>query len=363
MNLSTPIKLGLFIGLLAAAVVWHVWPDLPEPAPARSLHADCEGTIDTLVLHYTPDARDVVLPVYRSFLPQLESEIRVAVLCPSREAFDELRQAVGEVRCTLRYVQADHPMTSWSRDRWIALASDESPVTVQLLRPHQEAGRDQWPARKGDEQAAHSLAAAMPNVSAVQSKLRFDGGDFVCDAEAVFVTPRAVLANVGTTVQDRDELRERLARLTGKRVVLLQTAPEHHAGMFLMPVGSRTVIVADPKPLDDESTQAAGLASEQCNAVANQIAALGYRVVRIPIAVASDGRTYQTPLNAILDVRHGQRIVYMPTYQDASDLGSSARALWESLGYQVREVDCTTSYRHAGSLRCLVNIVSRHGIN
>jgi hypothetical protein len=306
----------------------------------------------------------VVLPVYRSFLPQLEAEIRVAVLCPSREAFDELRQAVGEVRCELRYIQADHPMTSWSRDRWIALASDPDlatePATVQLVRPYQEAGRDLWPARKGDEQAAHSLAAAMPNVSAVQSKLRFDGGDFVCDSDTVFVTPRAVLANVGTTVQDRDELRERLARLTGKTVVLLQTAPEHHAGMFLMPVGSRTVIVADPKPLDDASTLAAGHASGQCDAVANQIAALGYRVVRIPIAVGSDGRTYQTPLNAILDVRRGQRIVYMPIYQDALDLGSSARALWESLGYQVREVDCTTSYRHAGSLRCLVNIISRH---
>ena len=90
---------------------------------------------------------------------------------------------------------------------------------------------------------------------------------------------------------------------------------------------------------------------------------LGYQVTRIPVAVAADGRTYQTPLNVILDVRQNRRIVYMPTYQNDTTITPAGRLIWESMGYEVRPVDCTTSYRHSGSLRCLVNIVSRRGIN
>ena len=359
MRLATPIRVGVFIGLMAAVIFWSTRRVEPAENPPRSLLADCEGAIDTLVLHYTHDARPVVMPIYRSFLRQLHPDVRVVVLCPSASDADEFVQAVGDVPCQLQTVLADHAMTSWSRDRWVSLPEKKNPAHVLLLRPLTERGRESWPARRGDEQSAHTIGSALGGVSATRSDLLFDGGDFVCDAETVFVTPRVVTANVGTTVLDRAELQAKLEQWTGKTVVLLQTAPDHHAGMFLMPVGQRRILVASCRPMDPAATEAAALAATRCDALASQLMTLGYQVTRIPVAVAADGRTYQTPLNAILDVRENRRIVYMPTYQDDTTITPAGRLIWESMGYEVRPVDCTTSYRHSGSLRCLVNIVSR----
>ena len=38
-----------------------------------------------------------------------------------------------------------------------------------------------------------------------------------------------------------------------------------------------------------------------------------------------------------------------------SSLGDAAASAWEELGFEVRRVDCTNTYKHFGSLRCLVN--------
>ena len=83
MRLATPIRVGVFIGLMAAVIFWSTRRAEPAENPPRSLLADCEGAIDTLVLHYTHDARSVVMPIYRSFLRQLHPDVRVVVLCPS----------------------------------------------------------------------------------------------------------------------------------------------------------------------------------------------------------------------------------------------------------------------------------------
>ena len=39
--------------------------------------------------------------------------------------------------------------------------------------------------------------------------------------------------------------------------------------------------------------------------------------------------------------------------------GPDGRIDWAGLGYEVRTVNCTDCYQHYGSLRCLVNVVSR----
>ena len=95
------------------------------------------------------------------------------------------------------------------------------------------------------------------------------------------------------------------------------------------------------------------------DAVARQCAAEGYRVVRMPTVSGLDGRTYLTYLNVILDRRDGRRIVYMPVYRDVESLNEAARKVWQDLGWEVRRVDCTASYVHFGSVRCLVNVLTR----
>ena len=95
------------------------------------------------------------------------------------------------------------------------------------------------------------------------------------------------------------------------------------------------------------------------DAVAAQCAAAGYKVVRIPVVPARDGRTYLTYVNVLMDQQGGRRSVYLPFYRGVERLNAAARTVWESLGYEIRPVDCTTAYRHFGCLHCLVNVLRR----
>jgi hypothetical protein len=97
------------------------------------------------------------------------------------------------------------------------------------------------------------------------------------------------------------------------------------------------------------------------DAVAGQCAAAGYRVIRLPTIPAADGKTYLTYVNVILDRQGGRRIVYLPFYRGAEPMNAAARGIWEGLGYEVRPVDCTDTYRQFGCLHCLVNVLKRSG--
>ena len=77
----------------------------------------------------------------------------------------------------------------------------------------------------------------------------------------------------------------------------------------------------------------------------------------MPVIPGRDGRTWLTPLNAILD----EGVVYMPVYRCAPALNRAAERVWKELGFEVRPVDCTEAFVHYGSLRCLVNVLSRAG--
>jgi hypothetical protein len=171
-----------------------------------------------------------------------------------------------------------------------------------------------------------------------------------------------------------------LASAVKRRVILLEEAPDHHAGMFMASVGGHVMLVGDPKlgrallPAQFQADNQAGsgefmdlpggpdfTAATQhlFDAVAEQCAATGYRVVRIPVVPARDGRTYLTYVNVLLDRVGERRIVYLPYYRGAEALNAAAQAVWEKLGFEVRLVDCTATYRHFGCLHCLVNVLKR----
>ena len=233
-------------------------------------------------------------------------------------------------------------------------------------------GAETWPQRAGDRRVAEDLAAALPDVTWLRSGLHFDGGDFVADERAVFATPAVARRNIQHTVENRKELLDLLREQLGRRVILLADAPNHHAGMFMMPVGHNTILVGDPRlareamgdqPLGEDvmppGLDLSDATRQNFDAVARRCEAAGYRVVRIPVVPGLDGRTYLTYLNVILDERDEARIVYMPVYHHVAALNAAAGEVWRQLGYLVRPVDCSTAYKHGGSLRCLVNVVSR----
>lgn len=347
------VALGIVLGLVGGAALFRDTP--PRPGPLLS---DCDGALREIAIQYVPEASNVVAAAYRDLLRALPAGVTVRVVCPDRAAFLDLARRVGPVACRLEPVPTGHPMTAWARDRWLALGPGDDGATT-LLAPAGEDGAEVWPARAGDHRIAADLAAALPHVRARTSGLVFDGGDFVADAATVFVSPRVAARNPGLA---KDELRRRLARALGREVVLLDDAPDHHAGMYLMLARNRTALVGDPSlargvlgdaaPVDPDWSSAM---QARFDAVAHAAAAAGYRVVRMPVAPGRDGRTWITGLNAILD----GRTVYLPVVRGAASLNEAAARVWRDVGYTVRPVDCTATYRHFGSVRCLVNVLAR----
>ena len=366
---------GVALGLAAALAFRAVdGPTRPRPADDALVRhgpvlSDCDGALRALVVQYVPEAAAIVDTAYRQFLGELPGDVVVYCVVPDSRAFDGLRARVGPTACRLVAVPTGHAMTCWSRDRWLAFAPAGAGEPGVLLCPREEAGAAIWPQREGDGRIAADLAAALAGqVAWRRSRLAFDGGDFVADAHTAFVTPAVLRRNLGGAAASAADLRRRLSHVLQRKVVLLPDAPEHHAGMFMMLVGDRTAAVGDPalgrqalasaacplaEPDFSERTQ------RRFDAVAASCAAAGYRVVRVPVVPGRDGRTYFTYLNVILDQRDGARTVYMPVYRGAEALNRAAAKVWEGLGFEVRSVDCTETYVHFGSLRCLVSVLRR----
>ena len=314
--------------------------------------SDEGGRITEVVIHYVPSAADVVLDTYREFLGHLPDTATVYAVTPTQEAFDDLRQRLGPLGRRLTPIVANHAMTTWSRDRWLAFEGGH------VLSPHGENGAAAWSSRAGDSRIGADLARALPQLTSTVSGLYFDGGDFVADATTVFVTPRVLRRNLGLGMDPKRLVRD-LENVFDKRVVLLDRAPDHHAGMFMMVAGQGRMLVGDPSLarslVDADGHDFSDETQALFDAVARQVEAVGYRVVRIPVAPGNDGRTYETPLNALLE----QGVVYMPVYDHTPRLNAAAASVWRDLGFEVRTVNCTRTFVHFGSLRCLVNVLAR----
>ena len=370
------VRWGVIAGVCAAAVVIAAEHTRGRGAAVGggALVSDCDGAIEELVIQYVPEAAEAVATAYAEFLSQLPGDVTVHVVCPEAAAFEDLAGRAGIVECRLSPILAGHPMTAWARDRWLALAPVGRSQPVTLVTPREEAAASVWPARAGDGRLGDDIAAALGGrVTSVRSGLYFDGGDFVADDRTAFVSPRVLERNLQRTVRSEADLVDELARVLKRKIVLLDEAPSHHAGMYMMAVGDGKVVVGDPD-LALRFVARRGGASEfpvpvgadfsaraqrRFDAVARQCAAAGYRVVRVPVVPGLDERTYLTYTNVIIDRRGAALTVYMPVYEGAGILNEAAGRAWRELGYEVRPVDCTAAYPHFGSLRCLVNVLRR----
>ena len=346
----------------------------PQPPSAGPILSECNGHFRELVIQYEPSAKEIVSRPYADFLGALGDDVTVDVVCPSRAAYDELAAFVGRVRCKLRPIVVNHPMTTWSRDRWVALAPASPNGITTLLHQPDEASAEIWPARAGDERISSDIAKALPSsVFALRAPFYFDGGDFLADDETVFVAPHVLPRNIQCTEFSKETFVRDVAAALKRRVVLLDEAPDHHAAMFMASIGNKTVLVGDPnlgRSLLPASTPAdfpelpggpdfSAETQHLFDAVAAQCAQAGCKVVRVPTIPAADGRSYLTYVNCLIDQQGGRRIVYLPFYRGAGPLNAAARKIWENLGCEIRPVDCTTTYRQFGCLHCLVNVLKR----
>lgn len=372
--------LGAVIGVFVGATFLNIaGTEARRRAASGPILSECDGHLRELVIQYEPGSKSVVAATYRDFLSALEADVTVHVVCPDRAAFADLLATIGPVKCRLEPIVVSHPMTTWARDRWVALAPADRGGATTVWSPQGEAGADLWPARAGDERMGSDIAAALaPGVKARRALIYFDGGDFLTDESNVFVMPRVLQRNIQHSVFNRDQLIAILNRQLDRHVILLDRAPDHHAGMYMASIGNHTMLVGDPRlgrdfvPADACETNPtngfmhlpggpdfSAQTQEDIDAVARESAAAGYKVVRMPTIPAHDGKTYLTYVNVIMDEQRDRRIVYLPYYRGVEEMNAAARAIWQSEGYEVRPVDCTDTYTNFGCLHCLVNVLKR----
>jgi hypothetical protein len=377
-----PTLVGMAVGLVAALLVLG-YASMQRTQVLPAMLSDEGGRIQAVVMQYATGSQ-FVAPVFQQYLGYQSADVKVYFACPGPEDFAEIRKLVGPVACQILPVYTGHVITAWSRDRWVALHSPVSNL-VTLLSPKGENGQEDWPARAGDSKVGEDLANAFPAVFAAQrSGLFFDGGDFLADGSIVFVTRAVLDRNLQHTVTTRDSLLQALAHDLRLRPVLLDSGPQHHAGMFMMSAGAdpqappngssrRVMVVADPSlgqryyPRSPEADAAftdgpdfSLETQKKYDAVAEVCGQNGYRVVRIPVVPARAGKMYLTYVNVILDrTGAGKPVVYMPTYARQEKLNRAATEVWQTLGYEVRPIDCTAVWQAGGTLHCLVNVFQR----
>jgi hypothetical protein len=361
--------IGAAIGMAAAVTLVETRSKPALQPPDGPILSEYGGALREIVIQYVA-GDTIAFPVYRDFLPQLASDVIVDVVCPDQQAFDEFKRRLGDVSCELRAIPVGHDLTVWSRDRWLALQPRESSDRVTLLAPTEEEGAATWPQREGDSKIAIDIARALPqSVTARRLPLYFDAGDLLADDRTVFVAPMVLPKNLTKTISSADELKQTLTRALSRKIVLLDQAPQHHLGMYMMAVGERTMLVGDPsrgKPLYDGSfpplpgsPDFSDAMQARFDAVASQAQSEGYRVIRIPTLVSPDQKTFLTYVNVITEQRRKEKFVYLPTYQGATPLNQAAAQVWRDLGFTVHPVDCTSSYPFLGNLHCLVNVLRR----
>ena len=188
--------LGAALGLAGAGAVLALVGLLgPGRSPSGPITSDCDGPLGELAIHYTRGSGPVTGPILAEFLRLLRPEVTVRVVCPDQADYDDLCGRAGEVACRLSPVLVGHPITGWSRDRWIALEPARAGDPRRLVSPRGETASDVWPARRGDEKAGADLALNLGSgFTAVRSDLFFDGGDFVADDRTAFVAPAVLRA-------------------------------------------------------------------------------------------------------------------------------------------------------------------------
>jgi hypothetical protein len=357
--------IGICIGLIAAAFVLAMTGRDETRITYGPMLSECDGRIRSVAIQYVHDAGFAV-PIYRQFLSLLPHDVKVYAICPDQISFDELKSALGTESTRLMPLITGHPMTAWSRDRWISLQPGSSESTGTLMSASAENGAEIWPQRLGDQRIADDLSRAIGK-NFVRSGLYFDGGDFLADSRSVFIGPGALARNIQHTCADSAELIEILQRQLGCKPILLKDAPDHHVGMFMMAAGNDTVVVGDPslaKPLFAAMDLPGGpdfsaATQKRFDSVASAAELAGYHVTRIPCVPSCDGKTYITYVNGIIDERDGARTIYMPTFQGQDRLNAAGAAVWRELGYRVLPIDVTSAFRYFGTLHCLVNVIEK----
>ncbi len=343
-------------------------------APKFVVVADNGGAMREVALHFDPRVASEVSETYQDLLRELPPSLRVQVLIEKAgdfEVFSELLVA-WEIEKTARFhpVVVGKRITTWSRDRYTLIERDGE--SVLLIPPRPTEGNE---ARKNDWDAPFALAKAIPGLDTLTAELMFEGGDFTATDTHVFATALLRERNQGGDLYDLEALRRWLRRHTGKTPIILGKSvadvPEHHIGMFVTPLDSKRILVGDPDLglalLDSAQVDLSLLpfavdrreaSLQRFRNIADELEDQGFEVVRVPLVPLSDGLTYVTYNNVLLETRGGKLHAYLPQF-GIEALDRAGRSAYADAGIVVHPIRVKNIYQYNGTVRCLINIVKR----
>jgi hypothetical protein len=367
------IAVGILAGLAVTTGLARLRP-AERPAALRVV-PDSGGHLRAVLLQYDPGAAEAVVPVYRDLLAAFDDDLEIRVAVARDEDFADLRERLAAAGARgldrLRPLVVGRPITTWSRDRYLAARRGGRPV---LIAPGQAYASLASRANDWLVPWVAGLRLA-PRVDVVGAPFAFDGGDFAVDEERAYATALLVERNRGTRLGDPAALLAELRRYAGVETLLVGSSPDevpaHHIGMFVTPIGNGVVLVGDP----DLARQAlGGGCDEAClgdldadlseptvrrfRFVAASLEAAGLRVIRVPLLPTAATYVYFTYNNVVIDDRADGRHVMLPQY-GVEALDAAGRAAWERLGFVVHPIDASRLYRNGGAVRCLVAVLDR----
>jgi hypothetical protein len=343
-------------------------------APRFEVVADNGNAMTEIALHFDPRVVAEVSDTYQDLLRELPATTRVYVLIEKESDFAVFQKLLAswELQASDRFqsVVVGKRITTWSRDRYTLIERDGKPVL--LVPPHPTEGNE---ARKNDWDAPFALAKAISGLDTKTAELMFEGGDFTATQTHIFATALLRERNQGGELYDKDKLRKWLRKNTGKTPILLGESvadvPEHHIGMFVTPLDDKRILVGDPD-LGLELFDAARVDPSQLpysvdrseaslqkfRNIARELKEQGFEVLPLPLIPLSDGLTYITYNNVLLETRDDGQHAYLPQF-GIPELDQAGAQVYAEAGVAVHKIRVQKVYQYNGTVRCLVNIVKR----
>ena len=359
---------GLFVTLLAADSEALIHPFTAD----TEIVSDSGGALEEVSIHYRQDFHEESFETLSDLISSLPPEVTIHIVVAHRSEFDNLAQHLSDAgicdESRLDALITGFEISPWSKDRYGTLQRRGRPVMA--VPPYRAAVRG---VRGNDEKVPDVMCSQLDHVRCHAMPLFFEGGDLMADENHVFVAATLLERNAPLTEDRRTELliqlEEELQRIPVQIGRNGRDVPDHHIGMYLTPLGGGLVAVANPRlgarlyrqlpeeeqvlELDDDPDQL-----ERFDRVAEDLRSQGIEVVEVPLLVTRQARVFVSYNNALLETRDGRATVYMPVY-GIDSLDAAAAAVFEEQGWDVEPVRVQKVFRHTGSLRCLVGVVSR----
>jgi hypothetical protein len=338
----------------------------------RLVAEDASAPLRRVAIHYAPSSDRVALGVWKQLFAVLPASVEVEVEVTAQPDFDRLIRLLRAANTPnlerMHPVIVGAPITTWSRDRYAALVTDDGGGEI-LAPPRVETP---YVSRAGDARSPGAISQALYHRDPHVANIVFEGGDLAATPKFVFADVNLQARNLGRGDANRGAIEHELSSRLGQELVWLGDAvgdvPRHHIMMYMVPLDDHTIAVGDVRAgaallarepagaalqLDDLDVEAA-----RFDRAAAELRAHGFAVVRVPVAVLAGAGSYVTYTNALFD-RHGdRRVVYMPTYSLPA-LDRAAQQFYEAQGFEVHPIDVTPIYGLNGSLGCLVNVLAR----